>query len=529
MWWENRQAAAVVPRAGRDDQGSCRASAGEEVARWWRALGQGGGPALYRQRQQRTGQQRDLRAAHWCRVIAVPPSRRIFSDLDGAVLVEADASASVGDLQRHPHRTLRDRVAAPTVWRVSVPRTAELRRSWPWADLVPADPRGWILDSVEPSARWVLLTGVFDRPAGDHDVVAARREVLQDAGTRRLLDRLPDWEAGEPLSGHESPRFAPNLLNLLADMGLRAGDSDQVDATLERMLAHQDPAGRFQSSVLPRGSAEPAWGSLLCDSHAVVEILVRYGHAGDPRVRTALGRMGADLTRTAQGPAWPCLPDPLTGFRGPGRRGDFCPQVTLEALRTFARLPEADRPVDLHGAARVSLAAWRRRATDKPYMFGHGKAFKTTKWPPTWYRALTLLDALGRYPALWRDPDARPEDRVALAELAACLLAYDVTDGGLVVPRATYRGFEEFSFGQKRAPSAFATAVLLTVLHRLDDLVADVRAVDVAELASSKGGTGHAVPPAGRRQPTVTFDPGPRHGGAESMQAGAPPDPGVPR
>jgi hypothetical protein len=48
------------------------------------------------------------------------------------------------------------------------------------------------------------------------------------------------------------------------------------------------------------------------------------------------------------------------------------------------------------------------------------------KWPPTWYGAYLVLDVLGRYPALWHGPDARPEDRHALAELAACLVAYNV-------------------------------------------------------------------------------------------------------
>lgn len=62
-------------------------------------------------------------------------------------------------------------------------------------------------------------------------------------------------------------------------------------------------------------------------------------------------------------------------------------------------------------------------------------------------------------------------------------------------PRSTYRGFENHSFGQKKQPSTFATAMLLTVLHRVDDLAPDAGSVDVAALPSSKGGTGRVVPP----------------------------------
>lgn len=373
-------------------------------------------------------------------------------------------------------------------------RLVEPNRPWAWADFFTADPCGWILDSVEPAARWALLTGVLDRADDDQEVVAAHRAVLTDAGTRELVDRLPVWEGGQPLSGHDSPKFAPNLLNLLADMGLRAGDSPRVDRLLEQMLAHQDADGRFQSCAPPRGTATPVWGALLCDSHAVLETLVRYGHGHDPRVRAGLARMTGDLVDTAQGRAWPCRTDPVTGFRGPGRKSDFCPQVTLEALRTWARLPERDRPPGVIDIARVSLGAWQQRGTAKPYMFGHGKTFKTVKWPPTWYRAHALLDTLGRFPDLWRGPDAR-SDRRSLAELVACLIAYNAAEDGRVVPRSTSRGFDEFSFGQKRQPSAFATAALLTVLHRLDDLAPDARAVDVTSLPSSKGATGRAAAP----------------------------------
>lgn len=357
------------------------------------------------------------------------------------------------------------------------------------------DPTRWILDCGEPAARWALLTGVLDRAGDDEEVVAAHHEVLADAGTQDLVDRLPDWEGGVPLSGHDSPKFAPNLLNLLADLGLTAGDSPRADRVLELMLAHQDGDGRFLSYAPPRGDEVAVWGSLLCDSHAVVEVLVRYGHGQDRRVRAGLARMAEDLTETAQGWAWPCRPDPVTGFRGPGRKSDFCPQVTLEALRAHARLPEHERPAGLLDVARVALRAWERRGSQKPYMFGHGKAFKTVKWPPTWYRAHSLLDTLGRYPGLWRGPDASPVDRRSLAELAACLIAYNLGEDGRVVPRSTYRGFEAFSFGQKKVPSAFATAQLLTVLHRLDDLAPDAGNIEVTALAGSKGGTGQVVPP----------------------------------
>jgi hypothetical protein len=364
-----------------------------------------------------------------------------------------------------------------------------------WAKMLGSDPVPSLLSSDEPAARWVTLTAVLDRAPTEPAVMEARGRVVADAHTRDLVERLPDWTSGVRLSGHESPAFAPHLLNLLADMGIRAGDFDRIEALLDAMLAHQEPSGRFPSYGVMPGGAEPIWGSLLCDSHPILEVLVRFGRERDPRVRSGLARMAADLTATAQGHAWPCLPHSVSGWRGPGRKSDFCPMVTLQALRTFARLPAADQPPGLLEVARVSLRAWRMRGVEKPYQFGHGRTFKIIKWPPTWYGAYALHDTLGRYPQLWRGAAADPADVRSLAELAACLVAYNVSPEGTVTPRSTYRGFETFSFGQKRRSSPLATALLLAVLRRLDDLAPAAAAVDVAALASSKGGRGTAVPP----------------------------------
>ena len=160
----------------------------------------------------------------------------------------------------HVVAVLLTRVRRPSVGLVSEGLLVEPGRPWAWEGFFSADPRSWILDSAEPAATWSLLTGVLDHSDDDGEVVAAHQRVLADPLTRDLIDRLPDWEGGQPLSGHDSPKFAPNLLNLLADMGLRTGDSRRVDGVLQQMLAHQDTVGHFQSYAPPRGSDAPMWG-----------------------------------------------------------------------------------------------------------------------------------------------------------------------------------------------------------------------------------------------------------------------------
>lgn len=341
----------------------------------------------------------------------------------------------------------------------------------------------WLLGSSEAGARWLSLTGILDRDSQDPPVLEAHAATREDPTTRNLLDRVGSWDVDAQVSGHDSPGFAPNVLLLLLDMGIGAGDEPSVERMLDSMLAHQEPTGRFASFGALRRGDDPAWGSLPCDNHVVIDVLLAFGRGSDLRVQDALERLAADLTATAQGPGWQCLPHSSFGWRGPGRKADVCPMVTLEALRAFSRVPASSRPDGLLDAARTVLDGWRHRRELRPYQFGHGTRFRTVKWPPTWYSALTVLDVLGRYPALWRGRTAQADDVEALAEIAACLVALAVAPDGTVTPRSVYRGFETVSFGQKKAPSPWATAKVYAVLHRLDELAARAGQVEVDALA----------------------------------------------
>ena len=64
-----------------------------------------------------------------------------------------------------------------------------------------------------------------------------------------------------------------------------------------------------------------------------------------------------------------------------------------------------------------------------------------------------------------------------------------------VTPLATFKGFEAYSFGQKKNPSPFATALVWAALKRFEPVAEMIADVDVAALGSSKGGTGTAMPP----------------------------------
>ncbi|HSK48029.1 MAG TPA: hypothetical protein VLA05_08525, partial [Coriobacteriia bacterium] len=242
-----------------------------------------------------------------------------------------------------------------------------------WTALLSADPVPWILASDEPGARWLALTALLGRPNDDPEVAEAHAAVLADPLVADLLGRLAPWDTEIPLSGHDRLEFAPNLIGLLADIGVTAEDEPRIADVLRSMLEHQDDDGRFLALGRWRTLDEPVWGALPCDFFAITETLTRAGLADDPRVKRALARIAGDLAETAQGQGWLCVPDPRIQFRGPGRKTDMCPQITLEALRAFSYVAPGRRPPEVVEAGRVSLRVWRERGGAKPYMFGHGR------------------------------------------------------------------------------------------------------------------------------------------------------------
>jgi hypothetical protein len=256
-------------------------------------------------------------------------------------------------------------------------------------------------------------------------------------------------------------------------MGVRAGDFLAIERMLDAMPGHRADDGRYLTPGGTTGKTASAWASLPCDHFAILEVLLLFGRNDAPGVDRALARVRETFAGTAQGPAWHCIPDPVAKWRGPGRRNDACLQVTVEALRLFGLVDVTEGPKRLAGAARTLLGAWRSRAREKPYMFGHGRRFVAGKWPPTWYDASAVLEALAPYPSVWRGETAAAEDEASTAEIARALATTFGADA-MVTPGSCSKGFEEYSFGQKKRPSPWATARVCGLL-RVFSAIADGR------------------------------------------------------
>jgi hypothetical protein len=345
-------------------------------------------------------------------------------------------------------------------------------RREPWLLFLSVDPRPALLASDEPFTRFATMTAVLGLPEEDAEVRGVRKAVVADPRVRALVARLPQWESGFSFSGHNSPGFPPNLLRLLHGMGVRAKDFPAIERMLDQMPRHQADDGRYLTPTITKGKQGLAWTALPCDHFAILETLLLFGRKDAPGLDRALSRVRDTLAETAQGPAWHCLPDPVAKWRGPGRKNDACLQVTVEALRLFAGVPAPERPKTLSRAAQTLLAAWRNRTKEKPYFFGHGSRFIAGKWPPTWYDASSVLEALASCPEVWKGKKAALEDREGVAEIVLAL-AGTLGPDGFVTPKSCFQGFEDYSFGQKKKASPWATARICGLLRNFGNLAGE--------------------------------------------------------
>ncbi|MHA1781303.1 MAG: hypothetical protein ACTSYL_10645, partial [Candidatus Thorarchaeota archaeon] len=172
----------------------------------------------------------------------------------------------------------------------------------------------------------------------------------------------------------------------------------------------------------------------------------------------ALAHIATNLKETSQGIAWKCEPNSVSGARGPGRKADLCPQVTLEALRLFSYLPEESRPSELITAGLTLLDCWNHRNEHRPYMFGHGFRFRKLRPPFFWYNIGEVLDALSRYPDFVQHSAFQEMLSIVLSKADEC---------GRFIPESIYRKFKGWSFGQKEEWSPWTTFYICRILKRV--------------------------------------------------------------
>jgi hypothetical protein len=356
-----------------------------------------------------------------------------------------------------------------------------------WIEVLPSDPRRFLLDSGESFTVYRTLTDLFDLPLDHPDVIRAKNDMLKDPLVNYLLDNLSDWEK-DLVKAHSKADYLPNQLWLLLDWGVKPEDDKRMQNALDKMLSHQDEdTGQFLAYIeaydRKTKTKYPMWSSALCDHNIIVSVLLLAGLEEEERVQLGLKRMNDLLMDTSQGMGWKCEPWLYYKRRGPGRVNDVCPMIVADALRGYWVIPEENWPDGLIKAGKTLLNCWSNRSEEKPYMFGHGKKFRLPRAPFFWYNIGTVLDAARHYPSLITTQSFR--------ELAAISLL-EFTSQGVFIPKTVYLYFKNYSFGQKKEPSPWMTLFLSRIYKNAVDsdpeFIDIVKNIEGTKLKGSKGG-----------------------------------------
>lgn len=319
-------------------------------------------------------------------------------------------------------------------------------------------PIRWLLEADEPWTRTRTLVDLLGRPEDDHEVRAARSEMLAHPQIQTLVDEVVSWP-GYALKRHNDANHPIHRLSTLADLGLSADDADAAPG-IQAVLAHQSQEGAFQSLLnIPTrfgGTGEDRWSWMGCDAPVLLYALLAMGCGEDPRVQEAVDQ----LVGLVEDNGWRCASSPdLGGFRGPGRKADPCPVATVYALKALAQVPEQIDSAACRAGAQMLLTHWEQQSERKIYLFGIGTDFRKLKYPFIWYDILHVAEVLSRFPFAHTDP--RFQQMVSA-------ITSQADDDGRYRATSVYRAWQGWSFADKRKASPWLTFLVWRILKRLE-------------------------------------------------------------
>jgi hypothetical protein len=127
-----------------------------------------------------------------------------------------------------------------------------------------ADPLPWLLEPENPSARYLALTGLLDRPADDPDVLAARAAIPGWGPARAIFDA--QWPEGywiSPGVGY-SPKHKATVWQVIFLAAMGTPLAEPLERACASVLNHSRlPDGRFSAKKTVQGAVACLNGNLL--------------------------------------------------------------------------------------------------------------------------------------------------------------------------------------------------------------------------------------------------------------------------
>lgn len=199
--------------------------------------------------------------------------------------------------------------------------------------MLKADPISWLLEERDPSARYLTLLRLLDRPQEDADVVAAREAIRRSEAVLKILEaQRPEgyWDRDKrPYHGVSKQLIA------LEHLGYPETD-ETVDKAIEYLFANaQMEDGAFTSAAFEKGRR----GVIPCFTANAVHFLWWFGYGQDERTQKALDYL---LSTQRDDGGWLCFERV--------KKTHACFWATAKVLRAFEILPGDQRTTEIEEA-----------------------------------------------------------------------------------------------------------------------------------------------------------------------------------
>jgi hypothetical protein len=161
-----------------------------------------------------------------------------------------------------------------------------------WKNQLRGDSVSWLLESDNPSVRYLALRDLLDLPADDAKLKSARRQAHKEGPIAKILSRMEDegyWV--KPGPGYtQKYRSTVWAMILLAQLGASVKEDKLIEKACKYLMDQMNEGGQFTTitSGAPSGTVDCLQGN-LCWS------LMEMGYE-DPRLDTAYEWMARTVT-----------------------------------------------------------------------------------------------------------------------------------------------------------------------------------------------------------------------------------------
>lgn len=311
----------------------------------------------------------------------------------------------------------------------------------------------FLLES-EPWIQYLVNHNLLKK--SNEDLRELQQHVLLDNRIKGYLNDITDFHS-ILVSNHKNPDLPIHKLHFLLDMGLDT-EIPQIGNAIQQIKAHKDGHGVYQSLTnIPKhfgGTGADIFGWCLCDAPLLLSALIKAGCDYPSDIMPGVEYL---ITLVREN-GFPCAVSQEFGkFRGPGSKGELCPNATLQMLKLLSLIPEYHDSTIVNYCIDALLLLWVESKKRHPFQFYMGTDFRKLKAPMIWYDIVSVTDCLSHF------SQARQDER--FKEMLALIKQKQNVDG-LFVPEAVFLKYKEWDFGQKKKPSPYLTYLCISILDR---------------------------------------------------------------